>query len=538
MYKILIVDDEPLVQIGVQSMLDCDGLELEICGIASNGKMAYDMIENNRPDIVVTDIKMPIMDGLSLVRLCREQYGSNSPEFIILSSYEEFYMAKEALTYQVIDYLIKIELTPQVINDAVKKAMERCKIKKPISMVTQLLTTNDMNSFYEKFYIRLLHNLFESEEQFNLQSHDLGFHFEYKSYAVSYLEIIRNSDNNMPLNKQIDLYTSSLQMLKDIIVKYLPCHIISLDFKHFAIIYCFRDIDNINYSDAILSIMQVVGKTLHNYYNVSLRAGTGILVESPMDIADSYQCARQIFSKTSIDTPYCAYDKDASTDTYKNAFNMALFRDSLIKAYEEFDSDVLYYTLTQIIELFSNSPSNFLQAMDISCNILYLSISLLPQGSEMVATIFKEHNDSYFSLYKQQTTQQLSEWMILFRDGLMNVFKEHKKEYKNHIVIKVKKYIASHINEHLTLNDVAAIFGISANYLSQLFKKYNDIGFSDYTTLCKIEKAKELLGDSHLKIYEISDMLGFESAFYFSKVFKKVCGVSPTEYQNQLLYVK
>ena len=538
MYKILIVDDEPLVQIGVQSMLDCDGLELEICGIASNGKMAYDMIENNRPDIVITDIKMPIMDGLSLLRLCREHYGTNSPEFIILSSYEEFYMAKEALTYQVIDYLIKIELTPQVINDCIEKAIERCKTKKPISMVTQLLTTNDMNSFYEKFYIRLLHNLFESEEQFNLQSHDLGFHFEYKSYAASYLEIIRNSDNNMPLNKQIDLYTSSLQMLKDIIVKYLPCHIISLDFKHFAIIYCFRDIDNINYSDAILSIMQVVGKTLHNYYNVSLRAGIGILVESPMDIADSYQCARQIFSKTSVGTPYCAYDKDASTDTYKNAFHMALFRDSLIKAYEEFDTNVLYHTLTQIIELFNNSPSNFLQAMDISCNILYLSISLLPQGSEMVATIFKEHNDSYFSLYKQQTTQQLSEWMILFRDGLMHVFKEHKKEYKNHIVIKVKKYIASHISEHLTLNDVAAIFGISANYLSQLFKKYNDIGFSDYTTLCKIEKAKDLLGDSHYKIYEISDMLGFESAFYFSKVFKKVCGVSPTEYQNQLLYIE
>lgn len=538
MYKILIVDDEPLVQIGVQSMLDCDGLELEICGIASNGKMAYDMIESNRPDIVITDIKMPIMDGLSLVRLCREHYGNNSPEFIILSSYEEFYMAKEALTYQVIDYLIKIELTPQVINDSIQKAMEQCKIKKPISMVTQLLTTNDMNSFYEKFYIRLLHNLFESEEQFNLQSHDLGFHFEYKSYAASYLEIIRNSNNNMPLNKQIDLYTSSLQMLKDIIVKYLPCHIISLDFKHFAIIYCFRDIDNMNYSDAILSIMQVVGKTLHNYYNVSLRAGIGILVESPMDISDSYQCARQVFSKASIESPYLAYDKDTSTGTYKNAFNMAFFRDSLIKAYEEFDSDVLYHTLTQIIELFSNSPSNFLQAMDISCNILYLSISMLPQGSEMVSTIFKEQNDSYFSLYKQQTTQQLSEWMILFRDGLMHVFKEHKKEYKNHIVIKVKKYIASHINEHFTLNDVATIFGISANYLSQLFKKYNDIGFSDYTTLCKIEKAKELLGNSQYKIYEISDMLGFESAFYFSKVFKKVCGVSPTEYQNQLQYAE
>lgn len=95
-----------------------------------------------------------------------------------------------------------------------------------------------------------------------------------------------------------------------------------------------------------------------------------------------------------------------------------------------------------------------------------------------------------------------------------------------------KKYIGEHISERLSLNEVAAVFGISPNYLSQLFGKYNDVGFSEYINISKINEAKRLLDEGTLKIYEVAEMLGFESSFYFSKVFKKVEGVSPTDYLN------
>ena len=89
-----------------------------------------------------------------------------------------------------------------------------------------------------------------------------------------------------------------------------------------------------------------------------------------------------------------------------------------------------------------------------------------------------------------------------------------------------------HIHERIVLQDIADTFGISPNYLSQLFKKYEEIGLSEYITNQKINRSKELLNDGSLKIYEIADQLGFESAFYFSKVFKKVTGVSPKDYRN------
>ena len=112
--------------------------------------------------------------------------------------------------------------------------------------------------------------------------------------------------------------------------------------------------------------------------------------------------------------------------------------------------------------------------------------------------------------------------------------KQHKKEYRNRIVESVKAYINENIREKLSLNEVADTFFISSGYLSQLFKKYGDMGFNEYVTYQKIAEAKRLLSDGTRKVYEVADLLGFESAFYFSKVFKKVEGISPTEYQNQI----
>ena len=114
--------------------------------------------------------------------------------------------------------------------------------------------------------------------------------------------------------------------------------------------------------------------------------------------------------------------------------------------------------------------------------------------------------------------------------SVMIMLKDDWEDFKNH-----KKFINEHVKEKLTLNKVAEVFNISPNYLSILFSKYNDYGFTQYINQSKIEAAKKMMSEGNLKIYEISDLLGYESAFYFSRVFKKVAGVSPREYINQFL---
>lgn len=114
MVQLLIVDDEPLVQIGIRSMLNWESMGIEIAGTATNGRQAYDIILEKHPEIVITDIKMPIMDGMQLIEKCQSQ--EHPPLFILLTSYEEFALVKQAISYQVLDYLVKLELTEDVLN--------------------------------------------------------------------------------------------------------------------------------------------------------------------------------------------------------------------------------------------------------------------------------------------------------------------------------------------------------------------------------------------------------------------------------------
>lgn len=534
MNKILIVDDEILVQVGIQSLLSQTTLNAQVCGTARNGQIALELIEKQSPDIVITDIKMPVMDGLELARICQERYGSAGPGFIILTSYEDFHLAKQALTYQVSDYLIKLELTPEILQESVTRALSKLHRTQEAEKGGE----NTSYLFYDKFFICLLHNLFESDEQFTLQSRDLKLDFHYAGYVCCYGEIVSTSADTLPREKQLSLFASSLQMIRELAPKYMPCYALSLDMQHFALIFCYETLpepaaqeESPCYFEEISHILTQVSAALKNYYSVSLQCGVGSLVRSPFAVSDSYQYSRQAYQAGSPACPITFFERLENV-TAHSSFNIGIFKSDLCKAFEEYDPVTLQRTIQSICELFSAHPQYYVQALDAACNILYLSISTLPDGEAVISEIYKNSPMGYCSVYKQTTVEQVVSWLGGFGEKLSAYFEEKRRDYKNHIVVNVKKYINSHIREHLSLNEVAAIFGISPNYLSQLFGKYNDTGFNEYINICKIGESKKLLAEGNYKVYEIADMLGFESAFYFSKVFKKIEGLSPTEYQN------
>lgn len=164
MIKLLIVDDEPLVQIGIRSMLNWEMFGIKIAGTATNGKQAYDFILENHPEIVITDIKMPVMDGMELIEKC--QSLEHPPLFILLTSYEEFHLVRQAISYQVLDYLVKLELTEDVLTKSIQKALNI--LEKAKRQTSSVEPNTDLSLLVDNFYVRLLLNLFETEEQFHV----------------------------------------------------------------------------------------------------------------------------------------------------------------------------------------------------------------------------------------------------------------------------------------------------------------------------------------------------------------------------------
>ncbi|MDW2798361.1 response regulator [Clostridium boliviensis] len=529
MTKLLIVDDEPLVQIGIKSMLNWADYGIEICGTAVNGQNALDMIEEYSPELVITDIRMPIMNGLDLAKTCREKYG-NIPLFIFLTSYEEFQLIKEAMSYEAVDYLIKLELNAETLLESVQKALSRLESLR-VSIEYRQSGRPLLQSYYEKFFMRLLHNLFESEEQFELQSKDLNLSFTEQCYFAALCEIQENNHGDMEYSKLMNLYNSTLQMAREIITKHLPAYVVSLDMKHFAVVLHLNSMESYQKEEVKHAFLNT-SEMVNNYFNVTLFTGVGSPVSHPLKISESYQEARQAFARMDRSLSIVFFNS-SDTESIRNAFNISVFKGEITKAFNEFDTDVLSRTLTEIIELFEAHPLRFPQAADCACNILYLALSLLPDGETNMAEIFSSYSDGYRSIYRFTNVEQIVEWMAIFRDGLCETLKSKRKTYKAHVITNVQKYIQNHVTEKLSLNEVAGVFGLSPNYLSILFKKNCQLGFSEYIARAKIDKAKKLLLERDIKIYEVADHLGFESAFYFSKVFKKVTGYSPRDFIQQ-----
>lgn len=527
MYKLLIADDEPLAQVGIKSMLNWTDFEIDEPLLASNGEIALQMLRDQRPDIVITDIKMPKLSGLELAKISKEEFGK-LPVFIILTNFEDFHLARESLSYEVVDYLVKLELDTDSLQSAVNTAIKRVKEQKSFTPAER--NQNSILQFRDKFFIRLLNNLFESEEQMLLQSRELNIDLSATAYTVAYCTLKQDEHTELSHENFIYRYTSTLEMTRELLPKFVKCHLLSLDMSHFACIFLFSE-NQIGMEQKLLeNAITSTFTTLEKYYNARLSASVGPMVDKISLISTSYDGARKGSREMVSNQRVLFWDNHRHSIGSSDFFNLEQVKSVLSSAYEEYDGVRLKLVMDEIIHTIKSSPEHFVDALDLAGNILYMTISLLQNGEAILSDIFRNHTDGYRSLYSKTTPNQISSWLTELTQGLTQLFEEKKRDYKHHIVHNVKHYITDNVHQKLTLNEVAAVFGISPNYLSSLFKKNADMGFTEFVNYSKVQKAKELMDTKNLKIYEISHDLGFESAFYFSKVFKKVEGYSPSEY--------
>ena len=160
---------------------------------------------------------------------------------------------------------------------------------------------------------------------------------------------------------------------------------------------------------------------------------------------------------------------------------------------------------------------------------------MIPDGEKKLDSFFEKDSGGIKSIYRMRSTKEIIDWMSVLAAAIDDVLAEKRITYKDRIIDSVKEYIRINITRRLSLNEVSDVFGFTPNYLSQMFAKSGDIGFVEYVTSEKVAAAQKILeADANIRIYELAERLGFESAFYFSTVFKKVKGCSPSEYREQL----
>lgn len=533
MIKLLIADDEALVCIGLQSMLKWEQYNIEIVGIAHNGAQEEEMIDALRPDIVISDIKMPIKSGLEVAASVRQKYG-RLPLFIMLTSYEEFQYARGAIEVQATDYLVKLELTPEALSESIRRATGILEAYQAMESYPKLVHRGNLQAQRDKFFIRLFNNLFENKNQYLLQKEDLELDLSEPAYLVCTCRILGPDSVPPRGDKLVALCSSTVQMAKDTLSSVSPCYVTSLDLRNFAVALPVPETDPRLWMPDIQKQLTDMASVLHNYFNVTIIGAIGFAVEDPYLLRESYLSARKALPAAVKERSFVFFTEGELPLQEQLLFDFSESRSEIRRAFEEMDTRALTIIISKMIEIFDGRSDLLVPATDAACNILYMATSLLADGENIVEQIFEHEPEGYRAIYQMHTIEEIAGWLIQFRDGCVSILSTRRQNYKEQVVKNVQEYIKRNLGSKLSLNQVADVFNFSPNYLSHLFSKVAKVNYVEYITEIKITAAKEMMVRGEGRIYEISQKLGYESAFYFSKVFKKVTGISPRDYIQQI----
>ena len=227
MTRVLLVDYEPLVLIGMQGMLNWAALGYEVVGTARNGAEALRAVQEKQPDIVVSDIRMPVMDGFALAEACHKD-GSALPAFIMLTSYEEFDYVKRSMRLGVVDYLVKIDLTADSLTAALEHARATAEKEKKLRMPSPAPVSLD--TFRDRLFLQLYGGLFTDRAVFDRQCAELGVAFKSPRHIVA-VGSLQTPD--LPTSQLVTLSTGVTRMAAETLPKYRPCRVTAMDLRHF-----------------------------------------------------------------------------------------------------------------------------------------------------------------------------------------------------------------------------------------------------------------------------------------------------------------
>lgn len=533
MYRIIIIDDEPLILAGIASLIIWENYECTIIGKATNGPSAYDMIMDLQPDIVITDIRMPVLNGLDVVEKCKENGCTFA--FIVLTNLEEFYLVKKALSLGASDYLVKIDLNEEALVTALDRAKESCDLLD--NRQYQLLNNpkkNNQEDFAKTIFRRLL---LSQEDAFDIPAE---LEIQYPAPFVILFSLNPICVEFEAGGGSYDLHSVSRQLIDILggIAARFFFHYTILEYRQdtFLLIASLKEE---TFSPHVMKdFCQKFSIALKTYFELSavygVSKGKAKISELPQAFSEALTAMEYYYFDSSSQVVF--YEGQTPRLSEAKKFNINVFKKDLAAFISQNDSEKLASIFEDIITLFRENKPRKEQATSACINIYTYLYSFFDMGDESYQDIFPYTINIAEQLNHFNNLEDILEWLRCFCQKLCRLLDDRKSTRSDKLVDLARNYIKERYMEKLTLADVAEVLNISSGHLSNTFKKLTGTTLSDYIAQIKIQHAMELIDTHQYLMYEISDKLGFDNPYYFSKVFKKVTGISPREYENRIIY--
>ncbi len=535
MYKVFIVEDEIVIREGIKNNIHWEEEGFKLVGDESDGELAYPMIIREQPDILITDIKMPFMDGLELSKLLKKDMPDL--KIIIISGYSDFEYAHRAIDIGVCEYLLK-PVNSSKLMVAVKNAaaaIDKERKEKQILEQYQLLAYQKQDEKRKDFFNALVSGKM-SFSQLNEQEEELEINMVASFFCVVLFQMRAQEDFYEYSDEMVQCEANMIHELRR-----LPdIKIFERGMDGWAFILLGEDELKIDaLTQKLCSVLRdICGERVHYF------GGIGRSVHRIRDLQQSYLDANKAFSLRYFE----AWDQFLSYDEVNNIRSQIENRINVSELdLENLDRNLLedflkrgsIHDVDEFVEsYFSGFGSDAVNStlfrhyiiMDGYSSIMrFLKVLECPQ--EKIDSNLMRMNSSIGQL------SSLEECSAFYKSILKEVIelrnKCSRKKYDG-LIEQAKEYIKSQFMMcDLTLDKVASTVNVSPNYFSSLFNQETGMTFIEYLTDIRMEKAKEYLRCSGKKISEIGFLVGYQDSHYFSYIFKKTQNCTPSEYRLQ-----
>ncbi|MGG4553876.1 helix-turn-helix domain-containing protein [Paenibacillus humicus] len=535
MYEIMLVDDEKGIRNSIKAKIDWEAAGFRIVSEASSGNEALQLLEQGPlPQLVISDIRMPQMDGIEFIRICKKKYPLLRT--VVLSGYSDFDYLKSAIQLGVKDYLLK-PVARAELNELLGRLSEEFEQEQKnlqISQYDHLRKNEQLRLMQENFLLQMVkdewYSLAAIKERLQqlqltpLTADDLKLQFVAVEMRVPTGRMADRQDRR-------DLLNLAFQML---------CRETAAKWKE---IYPFYDVANSammyflvimksgpEHADRTERFVEELKRNIASYLKLECVTGIGEEVKGLKRLKNGYASCMLSWSQSTV------YKDGEGERNWVMELTLAFTPEverKLVQAIENLDMSTFRQQLDTI---FSSERDMPMFAFTFLALRILLMFSSIAKKFELGGSALQKYLwNCQMTIADYQSREGVLGQINELAQLVMDEVKKLRFSSGQHMVEAVRKYVEENFSYELTLSSLAEMFHLNETYLSGLFKQHVGITFSDYVTKLRMAKAVQLLQENELKLTDIAMLVGYSSSSYFSTAFKKNMGKSPKDYREWYL---
>lgn len=529
MYSILIVDDDTVFRTRMKSIIDWEKAGYTIITEARNGKEAIEKIETFEPDIVITDISMPIIDGVELIDYVTKYKKDTS--IIALSGYNDFHYVRSSLLNGAEDYLLKNQLNTNKLLDVLDSAAKKLSSRKRDNPEQTFVNADTL---IQEFLLLLISGCAGSREEVHLRLQRLQVEDLMQGVAVAVAE-----PDNTELIKNLSeseyykfLYSVS-SIMKESVSSDSGTVITIIGRNRVLILVPINNNSLSLFKENFHRTLTQMNSNVVRFLGESMSFGVSDFCRDIMELPYYYEQAAKALVANRFQGKSSFIAEVSNEPKTKKILTLDItdekdIVDSL-RGKSDFTSDVV---INRVFNKFENCNSEDIQL--VLAELFNIIIREMRDNNLSPDKIFQQNELNYQEIIKTMNIQELKDWFIKryykLHQCLLHVqtYKRYNENTRNAIY-----YIEENYFRNISLNKIAAAININSSYLSRLFKNDTGLNVIEFLNKIRVEKAVSLIDEGKYSLKEISYKVGIKNYNYFFKLFKKIIGVTPNEYKKQ-----